>query len=163
MIYRLGMSFISETMRATAPHQILQQEPALQVAAFCHRPGYQGRELLLITSSSGRWILPKGWTEEGIRDGDAAALEAWEEAGVIAKCITDTPIGHYHTKKTLANRASVPCHVQIFDIEVQSLANDFPEAHKRDRRWVPFAQAASEVSLPALSDALARCLPACEI
>ena len=39
--------------------------------------------ILLITSRErGRWIIPKGWPEEGYSRAQSALIEAWEEAGV---------------------------------------------------------------------------------
>ena len=54
-----------------------------QVAAVCYRIRDEGIEFLLIrTRSSGRWTFPKGSAEPGLTHAQAAALEAFEEAGV---------------------------------------------------------------------------------
>lgn len=151
----LHMSSIAHRPVTVTKNVAVQCPVSVQVAAFCHRAGLHGREVLLVTSSSGRWILPKGWTETEMTDSDAAAQEAWEEAGVIAKTINDTPIGDYYATKTLTNGASVYCYVKIFEIEVQNLAYSFPEAHKRNRKWVPIDQVASAVADPGLAHALA--------
>ncbi|MGB7585510.1 MAG: NUDIX domain-containing protein [Terriglobales bacterium] len=54
-----------------------------QVAAICYRVRSAGIEFLLVqTRGSGRWTFPKGGSEPGLTHAQAAALEAFEEAGV---------------------------------------------------------------------------------
>ena len=54
-----------------------------QVAAVCYRLRGDGIEFLLVrTRSGGRWTFPKGGAEPGLTHAQAAALEAFEEAGV---------------------------------------------------------------------------------
>src|SRR5277367_6814390 len=54
-----------------------------QVAAVCYRVRSAGIEFLLVrTRGSGRWTFPKGSAEPGLTHAQAAALEAFEEAGV---------------------------------------------------------------------------------
>jgi 8-oxo-dGTP pyrophosphatase MutT (NUDIX family) len=53
-----------------------------QVAAVCYRMGGHGVEFLLVQTRGGRWTFPKGSTEPGLTHAQAAALEAFEEAGV---------------------------------------------------------------------------------
>jgi 8-oxo-dGTP pyrophosphatase MutT (NUDIX family) len=54
-----------------------------QVAAVCYRRRGDGIEFLLVrTRSGGRWTFPKGSAEPGLTHAQAAALEAFEEAGV---------------------------------------------------------------------------------
>src|ERR1700680_1815803 len=52
------------------------------VAAVCFRIHGGGIEFLLVSTGKGRWILPKGSAEPGLTHAQAAALEAFEEAGV---------------------------------------------------------------------------------
>ena len=47
---------------------MLRRPSALQLAALCWRRGKKGIEVLLVTSSQGRWILPKGWPIDGLDD-----------------------------------------------------------------------------------------------
>ena len=58
---------------------LFRRPPVLQLAALCHRKTKRGREVLLITSSHGRWILPKGWPIEGKSSRETALAEAWVE------------------------------------------------------------------------------------
>lgn len=53
-----------------------------QVAAVCYRVRNSGIEFLLVQTRGGHWTFPKGKVEAGITQAQAAALEAFEEAGV---------------------------------------------------------------------------------
>jgi 8-oxo-dGTP pyrophosphatase MutT (NUDIX family) len=53
-----------------------------QVAAICYRLGKRGIEFLLVRTRGRRWTFPKGSVESGLTNAQAAALEAFEEAGV---------------------------------------------------------------------------------
>ena len=53
-----------------------------QVAAVCYRVRSGVIEFLLVQTGKGRWIFPKGSVEPGLTHAQAAALEAFEEAGV---------------------------------------------------------------------------------
>jgi len=53
-----------------------------QVAAVCYRLRGGVIEFLLVRTGKGRWIFPKGRVEPGLTHAQAAALEAFEEAGV---------------------------------------------------------------------------------
>lgn len=53
-----------------------------QVAAVCYRLRGGVIEFLLVQTHKGRWIFPKGSVEPGLTHAQAAALEAFEEAGV---------------------------------------------------------------------------------
>ena len=53
-----------------------------QVAAVCYQISKRGLEILLVRTRNGRWTFPKGSVESGLTHAQAAALEAFEEAGV---------------------------------------------------------------------------------
>src|SRR6267378_5066901 len=53
-----------------------------QVAAVCYRVRKAEIEFLLVQTRNGRWTFPKGSAEPGLTHAQAAALEAFEEAGV---------------------------------------------------------------------------------
>lgn len=54
-----------------------------QVAAVCYRVRGGAVDFLLVqTRGSGRWTFPKGSAEAGLTHAQAAAIEAFEEAGV---------------------------------------------------------------------------------
>ena len=53
-----------------------------QVAAVCYRVRGSDVEFLLVQTRKGRWTFPKGSAMPGLTHAQAAALEAFEEAGV---------------------------------------------------------------------------------
>ena len=86
----------------------------VQVAAMCVRQGKDGPEVLLIQTLTRKlWMVPKGWPMDGLSLSDAAAQEAWEEAGVARSDCTNPAWGvqlHQDQIKRLAGampRASV--------------------------------------------------------
>lgn len=127
----------------------------LQVAALCHRDSKRGKEVLLVTSrGTGRWIIPKGWPIRGMNSPQAAAQEAWEEAGVENGHAEPTSIGSYSYDKTLGSGLPVPVQTLVYALKVSSLANDFPEAHQRKRKWATPEEAAALVDEPELKSIL---------
>ena len=127
-----------------------------QVGALCWRM-HRGRvEVLLITSrDTGRWVIPKGWTMEDRSDPEAAAREAWEEAGVTGD-LAEVTLGSYGYDKTLKPGLLLPCTVAVFPIRVGALADKFPERKERRRKWFAAVKAARKVAEPELRDILAR-------
>lgn len=106
-------------------------------------------EVLLITSrGTGRWVLPKGWIEDGEDKAAAAAREAWEEAGIKGS-LTPEPVGTYVYRKTDGETVQ-SCHVTVYALAVEHQADDWPERAERDRKWVPAARAAQLVDEPDL-------------
>ena len=125
-----------------------------QLAALCWRKGKEGREVLLVTSSSGRWILPKGWPMEGKSRAQAALTEAWEEGGVARGKASRKAVGSYIAVKRTARGDDLPCLHRVFAIKVREARDDFPEAHRRDRAWVSPEKAAEMVEEEGLRDIL---------
>jgi 8-oxo-dGTP pyrophosphatase MutT (NUDIX family) len=62
--------------------QLLRLRGCEQVAAVCYRIRSGAIEFLLVRTGSGHWTFPKGSAEPGLTHAQAAALEAFEEAGV---------------------------------------------------------------------------------
>ena len=135
---------------------MLRRPPALQLAALCHRDTPKGVEVLLVTSSNGRWILPKGWPIDGMTAAQAAHQEAWEEGGVKSSVSHGDAWGMFHGKKNYDSGLSVPCETAVYELQVDDVANDFPEAHKRDRIWVSPSRAAEMVDEVGLKSLLAK-------
>jgi 8-oxo-dGTP pyrophosphatase MutT (NUDIX family) len=109
--------------------------PSLQVGALCWRLSGKGLRILLITSrDTGRWVIPKGWPMRRRADWDAAAREAWEEAGVQG-AIAQVAIGLYTYRKMLPGGAFITCAVRVFPLEVQSMRREYPETAQRSSRW----------------------------
>lgn len=122
-----------------------------QVAALCYRGKGEEKEVLLVTSrGTGRWILPKGWPMEGKAAPDAAAQEAWEEAGVKEAKLGHMPVGAFSYEKALDNGVITRCEATVFPLKVKKLADEFPESHERTRKWVAPEKAAKMVDEPGL-------------
>ncbi|MGB5559214.1 MAG: NUDIX hydrolase [Paracoccaceae bacterium] len=134
---------------------LFRRPKRLQVAALCYRRRKSGKEVLLITSrDTGRWILPKGWPIDGLDEAGSALQEAWEEAGVRDGRIANAPIGTFDYQKRFNGGAEATCRTQVFPIEVEELARDFPERQERKRKWVTPGKAAEMVDEPQLRDML---------
>lgn len=129
----------------------LRPARARQVAAICYRQTGAGKRVLLVTSrGTGRWIVPKGWPIDGLKDPDAALQEAWEEAGVKTAEVQPDPVGHYDYDKKHADGDVTPVKTQVYLAEVESLAESYPEDHQRERRWFAPEEAAARVQEPEL-------------
>lgn len=117
----------------------------VQVAALCLRDGPDGPEVLLLKSlTRGLWIIPKGWPMNNKSLAEAAAIEAWEEAGVRGRISAD-PIGAYIYTKIKKTGLPVQCRPLVFRLDVERISDDFPEADRRVRKWVSPRRAATLV------------------
>jgi 8-oxo-dGTP pyrophosphatase MutT (NUDIX family) len=65
-----------------AAFRLRSKSDRLHVAAVCYRLQDGAVEFLLVRTRSGRWTFPKGAVDQDITNADAAAREAYEEAGV---------------------------------------------------------------------------------
>ncbi|WP_373355055.1 NUDIX hydrolase [Pseudoroseicyclus sp. CXY001] len=131
---------------------ILGRPPRFQVAALCWRRGTTGIEVLLVTSlETRRWILPKGWPHSGLDAAGGALAEAWEEAGVKPQGGRPELIGAYRYNKRLTGNLPVATVVHVHAIEVSKLHEEYPEAGRRERRWMSPADAAAAVDEPELA------------
>lgn len=125
-----------------------------QIAALCWRYHHGDLEVLLITSrDTGRWVIPKGWPMKGKQDYEAAAQEAWEEAGVTGRA-KKKPIGVFTYKKGVKSSRDLDCSVTIFPLKVDKLASRFPEKGQRRRKWMSPKKAANKVREPMLKQLL---------
>lgn len=120
-----------------------------QFAALCYR--YEGDDLkvCLVTSRrSRRWILPRGWPMHKQTPADAAATEAWEEAGLTGRAI-DRCLGVYAYVKILSTKM-LPVIVMVYPLEVHDEHDTWPEGHERKRKWMSPKKAAKRVAEPEL-------------
>ncbi len=119
-----------------------------------------GIEVMLISSlDTGRWIIPKGWPMDGMRPAEAAAQEAWEEAGLRGR-VYDDVLGVYSYDKWLDEELSIPCIVLVFALEVSHSDAAFPEAGKRKLKWMSVKKAAQRVDEPELKHIISGFDPA---
>ena len=122
-----------------------KMETRIQFAALCYRSRKKSYEFLLVTSRrQRRWVLPKGWPENGLTPENTALREAYEEAGVDG-AVAGGCIGHYSYRKALSGNASIPCIVAVFPVEVRKLKEAFPESGQRLRKWFKRKKAAAAV------------------
>ncbi len=134
-------------------------KPRRQVAALPYVRQKDGLQVLLVTSrETGRLVLPKGWTEKGMKDSAAAALEAFEEAGVKGN-VSSKPIGSYNYTKIIGPGFALACAVDVYPLEVKKHLKDWPEKSQRERLWMSSGEAANRVAEPALADILRRFRP----
>jgi 8-oxo-dGTP pyrophosphatase MutT (NUDIX family) len=106
-------------------------------------------DVLLVTSSSGRWIIPKGDIDDGMAPHQAAEQEAFEEGGVRGR-IEQRPIGTFRTCKQ-QDGADSTVEVEVFPLEVSEELNRWPEMSVRQRRWLPLREGAETVADPGLA------------
>jgi 8-oxo-dGTP pyrophosphatase MutT (NUDIX family) len=107
-----------------------------QAAAVCYRVRGQGIEFLLVrTRSSGRWTFPKGSAEPGLTHAQAAALEAFEEAGVHGR-IEEVSFARYvrrggARKSARSGKKEVAVYAHLCEV----LRLSSPKESKRNRTW----------------------------
>jgi 8-oxo-dGTP pyrophosphatase MutT (NUDIX family) len=107
-------------------------------------------EVLLVTSrGTGRWILPKGWPMHGATPAEAAATEAFEEAGVVG-APSNLAVGFYSYHKLAEDGSGLPVVVAIFPLRVKRLLADWPDREERRRKWMSRKKAARELEEPEL-------------
>ena len=116
-----------------------------QVAALPMRVTEDGRVRVgLITSrETRRWIIPKGWPMKGLRDDEAARIEAKEEAGLRGKMLRE-PIGTYqYWQRTRTHFRYVA--VTTFLMQVREQKRNWKEKTQRDFEWVTLVEAADRL------------------
>ena len=119
------------------------------VLAYRDRDG-GGFEILLITSrETKRWVIPKGNLMIGLSAHEAAAREAFEEAGVRGE-VQSQPLGAYWYDKRLKDADAVPAKVEVFSMRVTAQEQNWPEKGQRDLCWFDTAAAADAVEEPEL-------------
>jgi 8-oxo-dGTP pyrophosphatase MutT (NUDIX family) len=103
----------------------------------------------LVTSSSGRrWVVPKGQIDPGHTAGEAALVEAWEEAGLVG-ALDPEPLGAYAYEKL-----GRELHVLVFRMIVTEARDEWPERQLRTREWVTLDEALDRIEEPGLRDLL---------
>ena len=126
--------------------------PRVQAAALPWRTGEKGVEVMLVTSGgAGRWVLPKGWPENDEPLSTTAAREAAEEAGVTGS-VAPREIGRFYYGKQLPSGLEWRCEVHVFPLEVDHVADKWPERKKRMRAWFSPAEAIARVQEPDLGE-----------
>jgi 8-oxo-dGTP pyrophosphatase MutT (NUDIX family) len=125
-----------------------------QVGALPVRRTKQGKTQVLLVTTRGKdphWIIPKGGRSKGLRDKDAAAREAREEAGVAGDT-RSRPMGEFTHRK----RNGQTKKIKVFRLEVKYEKADWPEKKQRKRRWTRPRQARRLVRDPMLRRIIQR-------
>ncbi|WP_182086870.1 NUDIX hydrolase [Aureimonas sp. ME7] len=131
-------------------------EPRDQIAALPVRVLDDGTiEILLVTSrETRRWIVPKGWPMNGLRDDEAAGVEAREEAGIKGKLLRE-PIGRYaYWQRTRTHMRFN--QVDVFLMRVDKMLKRWKEKDQRERQWFTPLDAADLVLEPQLGQLFLR-------
>lgn len=93
-------------------------------------------EVVLVTSSSSKyWVIPKGVIERSMSPEDSAAKEALEEAGVTGNVSGDV-VTEYRYKKWGGT-----CHVKVYPLEVKEVLPSWDEMEDRERIFVEIPKA----------------------
>jgi 8-oxo-dGTP pyrophosphatase MutT (NUDIX family) len=124
-----------------------------QVAAVCYRMRRGEIEFLLVRTNSGHWTFPKGSAEPGLTHAQAAALEAFEEAGVHGR-MEEASFTHYVRRKRTGNSAARSAKkelaIQAHLCEVLRL--ETPQEPNRDPAWFSAQKAKQRLSEDRTSD-----------
>ena len=110
-----------------------------QVAAVCYRIRHRKIEFLLVQTRAGRWTFPKGGAEAGLTPAQAAALEAFEEAGVHGR-IEEASFARYVRQKS-RSRDSRARDVVVSAHLCEVLWLGPPEESGRNPSWFPSEKA----------------------
>jgi 8-oxo-dGTP pyrophosphatase MutT (NUDIX family) len=102
-----------------------------KVAAVCYRMRAEGIQFLLVETRRGRWTFPKGHVEPGLTHAQAAALEAFEEAGVHGRMEEAAFARYVDFKHRHSSVASIRVSAHL--CEVSRLES--PPEPGRNRTW----------------------------
>jgi 8-oxo-dGTP pyrophosphatase MutT (NUDIX family) len=124
-----------------------------QVAAICYRIRGSGIEFLLIRTRGGRWTFPKGGIEPGLTYAQAAALEAFEEAGVHGR-MEDDSFTHYVRRKRTDMRSSTGSDdkIVVYAHLCEVLRLGPPQESNRNPTWFSLQKAKNRLREDRKSD-----------
>lgn len=129
-----------------------------QFAALCWRVKNDKVQICLITSRTRkRWIIPKGWPMHKQTPANAAATEAFEEAGLSGEAI-DFCLGVFSYNKP-HKVGNAPIVTMVYPLHVTHVHSKWPEKKERRRKWMSPAKAAKKISEPELKRIVAAFNP----
>jgi 8-oxo-dGTP pyrophosphatase MutT (NUDIX family) len=148
--YKVGVSMRVLRSRSSAHRSALSRffrpgrRPAgdvgrIHVAAVCYRVRGSEPEFLLVRTRSGLWTFPKGGVDRDATPADAAAREAYEEAGVTGSVERRPFVSYRHCKPARAGADKNVVLVHAHLCEVQELAP--PLEGYRDPTWFTSSKA----------------------
>lgn len=131
-----GLSSFTGRARARSdwsPAKVLLPSQLDQVAAVCYRIRGTEIEFLLVKTRKGRWTFPKGGSEPGLTHAQAAALEAFEEAGVRGRIEEVSFTRYRRVKRPNRKESAAATVVHAYLCEVVRLGP--PQELNRSRTW----------------------------
>ena len=105
----------------------------IHVAAVCYRIKDEEPEFLLVRTRSGRWTFPKGGVDDDATHAEAAAREAYEEAGVKGRIEHEPFHWYFHSKRERFRSSREMIAVQAHLCEVERLVE--PKEGHRNPTW----------------------------
>lgn len=111
------------------------------------------RVLLVTSRGRGRWIVPTGWPMKDKPSYLSAAMEAFDEAGVIGDILTYPLAGYRYVRET-AEGVLQHYHVTLFALRVRGTLTHWPERKQRIRGWFDPEEAADKVENVELARAI---------
>ena len=116
------------------PSELREMRGHEQVAAVCYRNQNRKIEFLLVQTRGGRWTFPKGSAEPGLTHAQAAALEAFEEAGVHGR-MEEASFTRYARCKRASGRRTGAVEFIVHAHLCEVLWLDTPREANRNPSW----------------------------
>lgn len=159
--YMIRPSSSTSTNTANPPHHRYGPNGERLVAGIVPLSADRTKVLLIQSSSRKGWVLPKGgWEADEASEAEAAAREAWEEAGIHVTIEKD--LGLIEEQRTEAQikkygETAPRAAYRFFDGLVHKEEDVWPESHKRTRCWMAYGKAKESLQgRPELLEALER-------
>lgn len=130
----------SQTSTRFTPSDLRDMRGREQVAAVCYRILDRKIEFLLVETRGGRWTFPKGSAEPGLSHAQAAALEAFEEAGVHGR-MEEASFARYVRYKRASGRKAGSVEFMVHAHLCEVLWLDSPQEANRNPSWFSPAKA----------------------
>ncbi len=108
----------------------------------------------MTTRETRRWVVPKGNPIKGLGPYEAAAHEAFEEAGVSG-IMCPAPLGAFDYLKRKRDGTLRRATVTLYPLAVTDQSQDWPESDERETRWFGLTEAAALVEEPELKRLIA--------
>jgi 8-oxo-dGTP pyrophosphatase MutT (NUDIX family) len=129
-VHSVAMTVVARNYKNLRLAKLRKARECEQVAAVCYRVRRGALEFLLVqTRGSRRWTFPKGKAEAGLTHAQAAAIEAFEEAGVHGRMEEASFVRYFSRSKSVARGIAVSAHL----CEVLRLST--PKECNRNRTW----------------------------
>lgn len=142
---RNGAALMASMIQNRRPAMVSKDAFPRKVAAVCYRREGASVEFLLVKTGSGRWTFPKGTVERHLGPRDSAALEAWEEGGVIGR-VADRHFTIYCQENRGCYRtAERETAIAAFLLHVQETTD--PEEGYRNPTWFRPPEAKRRLSM----------------